>query len=127
MRIICHEFVNGQSICSNLSCISIILQVYIGADLKKNLARAKPGEAQTGYEVVMDLLDGLHGRGHVAVTDNFFTSPKLFVDLLESGTYGRDTLRANRIGLPSALIDKRTWAKAAQGAMDWTCELCALV
>lgn len=106
-------------------------QVYTGADLKKNLARAKPGEARTGYEVVMDLMERLHGRGHVAVTNNFFTLPKLLVDLLELGTYGTGTVRANRIGLPSVLTDKRRWAKAAQGDMKWrmhsTRELCALV
>lgn len=99
--------------------------------MRRNLRAARTGEARTGYEVVMDLMAGLHGRGHVTVTDNFFTSPKLLVDLLELGTFGTGTVRGNRIGLPSSLTDKKKWAKEPQGSMDWkmhcTGELCSLV
>lgn len=58
-----------------------------------------------GYEVVMGLIDALHGHGHVVVTDNFFTSSKLLVDLYDMGTYGTGMVQPNRIGLPSLLTD----------------------
>lgn len=99
--------------------------------MRRNLRTARPGEAKTGYEVVMGLMDGLHGRGHVVVTDNFFTSPKLLVDLHALGTYGTGTVRANRIGLPSMLVDKKRSAKELQESMGWMMhcigELCAVV
>ena len=51
--------------------------VYTGSDLKGTVRSSSAGEAKTGYAVVMKLLDGLHHRGHVVLTDNFFTSVKL--------------------------------------------------
>lgn len=48
-------------------------QAYRDASLKKNLKGAKSGEAKTGYEVVMALIEGLYGNGHVVLIDNFFT------------------------------------------------------
>ena len=68
-------------------------QVYTGADLKKNLCGAKGREAKIGYEVLMHLMQDLHGLGHVIVMDNFFTSPRLLVDLFEKGTMGTCTVR----------------------------------
>ena len=63
-------------------------QVYFGVDVKKNLCNAKVSEAKTGYEVIMHLMQDLHGLGHVVVMDNFFTSFCLLVDLFEKRTIG---------------------------------------
>lgn len=77
------------------------------------------GEAKIGYAVVMKLLEGLHHRGHVVLTDNFFTSIKLLMDLLAKGTFGIDTMWSNWIRLPSALADTKLWSKQAQGKLEW--------
>jgi hypothetical protein len=48
------------------------------------------GDAQiegesVGEDVVLTAIRGLEGRGHVIVTDNFFTSPQLCMTLMERG------------------------------------------
>jgi hypothetical protein len=72
-----------------------------------------------GANVVHGLLVGLENRGHIVVMDNFFSSIPLFVDLLEKGTYATGTVRANRIGLPTALAKKSLYAKCTQGHLEW--------
>lgn len=63
--------------------------------------------------------------------DNFFTSPKLLVDLLAFGSFGTNTLRFNCISLPSDLKDKKVWKKEDEGTISWcmhcTGELCCIV
>ena len=49
---------------------------------------------------VMSLLNGLYGKGHVVVTDNYFSSVGLFTQLANLETYATGTIRANQIGLP---------------------------
>lgn len=53
--------------------------VYLGADD----TRAE-GES-VGEDAVLTAIAGLEGRGHVIVTDNFFTSPRLFMTLMRRG------------------------------------------
>ena len=53
--------------------------------------------------VVKDLLDGYQGLGHHLYVDNFYTSPKLFKDLLETGTLACGTVQSNRRGFPPEL------------------------
>ena len=72
-----------------------------------------------GANVVHRLLVGLENRGHMVVLDNFFSSISLFVDLLGKGTYTTRTVRANRIGLPTALAKKSLYAKCTQGHLEW--------
>lgn len=59
-----------------------------------------------GANEVHGLLVGLENRDYIVVTDNFFSSVPLFVDLLGKGTYATSTVRANHIGLPTALAKK---------------------
>jgi hypothetical protein len=61
----------------------------------------------------------LHHRGHMVFMDNFFTSIKLLVDMLELGTFGTGTVRSHRIGLPQALANKSLWQKEPQGSIGW--------
>jgi hypothetical protein len=82
-------------------------EVYTGASIRRSLQSAKPGEAKTGYEVVMNLMLGLHGRNHLVFIDNFFTSVKLLMDMAQLGTFATGTVRSDRIGLPSMLTDKK--------------------
>lgn len=51
-------------------------------------------------------MQGLEGRGHVVVIDNFFTSGPLLRELLSMRIYATGTVRGNRVGLPLALTKK---------------------
>ena len=72
-----------------------------------------------GANVMHGLLVGLENRGHIVVLDNFFSSIPLFVDLLGKDTYATGTVKANRIGLPTALAKKSLYAKCTQGHLKW--------
>lgn len=61
-------------------------QVYTGKD-----ARGVP-EAGLGSRVVMDLCAKILGKNHVIYMDNYFSSPKLFQNLLEHSTYACGTV-----------------------------------
>ena len=51
-----------------------------------------------GYDVVMRICRPFYQNHHIF--DNFFSSPKLFIDLLQRGTYACSTVRVNRKALP---------------------------
>lgn len=61
------------------------------------------GHAQT---VVMNLLDGLDGCYRTVIADNFFTGISLAKRLLEHDTYLIGTLRSNRVGSGSEVVQK---------------------
>jgi len=75
--------------------------------------------AKSSYKVVMLLMGGLHERGHVVVTDNYFTSMKLLVDLAALGTYRASTVVRNRVGLPKALSQKQLFSEEPHGTIAW--------
>lgn len=54
-------------------------------------------------DAVLTVVSGLEGRGHVIVTDNFFTSPKLFIELMKRGFWAIGTCRKTRKGFPPSL------------------------
>ncbi len=58
------------------------------------------------YGVVMNLLETLLHKGHVLYTDNFYSSPDLFADLLSGGTLASGTVRLNRHNFPPDLKEK---------------------
>lgn len=51
----------------------------------------------------MDLLGPYLGKGHWIFTDNYYTSPQLYSDLLAKNTYATGTVRQNRVNFPEAL------------------------
>ena len=53
------------------------------------------------YNVVMKLMEGYLYEGRRLYVDNYYTSPRLFLDLEDRGTYACGTVRANRKGLPN--------------------------
>lgn len=46
---------------------------------------------------------GLEGRGHVIITDNFFTSPRLFMELMKRGFWATRTCQKTRKGFLASL------------------------
>jgi len=54
----------------------------------------------------MDLLRGRFGLGHVVFCDNYYSSPRLFLDLWELKVLAVGTCRKNRKGLPIFLKTK---------------------
>lgn len=48
------------------------------------------------YSVVMELMSDRVGMGHHLYTDNFYSSPQLFMDLAKNGVYASGTVRSNR-------------------------------
>ena len=58
------------------------------------------------HKVVLQLVadDRLQHKGYVVVTDNFYSSPALFSDLVARGIGACGTARKNRRGIPPAVI-----------------------
>jgi len=52
------------------------------------------------------------------IQDNFFSSPKLFDDLLKKELYGCGTVRPNRKGMPKHLKPKTTKLKGETFALE---------
>lgn len=71
--------------------------VYLGA------ADARTEGESVGEDAVLTAIAGLEGRGHVIITDNFFTSPRLFMELLRRGFWATGTCRKTRKGFPPSL------------------------
>ncbi|CAC5415608.1 unnamed protein product [Mytilus coruscus] len=71
-------------------------QVYTGKT-------ANNPELNLGKRVVLDLMTPVFGLGHHLYCDSFFTSPDLFINLWDHGTYAFGTVRANRKGLLAGL------------------------
>ena len=68
------------------------------------------------FTVVTDLLEPFHFRGYELYTDNFYSSPGLFQALLDVEIRATGTLRTNRVGVPSSVVDvKRLLEKADRG------------
>ncbi|XP_028298576.1 piggyBac transposable element-derived protein 4-like [Gouania willdenowi] len=86
--------------------------VYVG---KEN---AQTGKGQS-YDAVMRLLNvPFLGKGYKLYVDNFYTSPTLFLDLLQKKIWACGTVRANVIGYPKT---KKTTAleKTTRGTIRW--------
>ena len=79
------------------SWVAIIHKLLFDAGKDKSLP---PGEKSHPHTVVLELLQGLEGRGHHVYVDNYYTSPALFSDLQDKGFGACGTVRANRRGLP---------------------------
>ncbi|XP_033728229.1 piggyBac transposable element-derived protein 4-like [Pecten maximus] len=72
-------------------------QVYTGRE--NNVA-----EKGLGERVVKDLTRDIWGQNHHVYCDNYFTTVPLFEELLQNKTYACGTVRANRKGLPPAVV-----------------------
>ncbi|XP_062375621.1 piggyBac transposable element-derived protein 4-like [Sardina pilchardus] len=72
-----------------------------------------------GYDTVMDLVTPtVLGTGYKLYVDNFYTSPTLFLDLLEKRIRACGTIRSNKLGslrLKSGQLNK----KSRRGCIRW--------
>ena len=55
------------------------------------------------YSVVMHLLENLFEKGYTVYMDNFYTSPMLFIDLLEKKTKASGTVKVTRSNFPKSI------------------------
>ena len=69
-------------------------------------------EKDLSSRVLMDLVRPIANKGHHIYCDSFFSSPALFKQLVESGTYACGTVKSNRKGMPLSL---RTTKLKTQG------------
>ena len=72
-----------------------------------------------GTNVVHVLLRRLENIGQIMIMNKFFLSVPLFMDILDKDTYATCTIRANRIGLLTALAKKYFYTKCIQGHLEW--------
>jgi ABC-type cobalamin transport system ATPase subunit len=68
--------------------------------------------------VVINLLDGLEGCCRTVVADNFFTAISLAKHLLEHDTYLIGTLRSNRAGSGSKVLQKNLRRSGVYGLQN---------
>ena len=66
-------------------------------------------ERGLAHQVVLDLLEDarLEGKGYVVFTDNFYSSPALFCDLVGRGFGACGTARRNRHSIPEVVSDTK--------------------
>jgi hypothetical protein len=95
--------------------------IYCGKDpnILEGQARTRNGEGNMARNVVLGLMVGLEGKGHVLVCDNYFSSIRLFMELYGCDIYGMGTMRSIRVGLPSELSNLRMWNGVEQGTLEW--------
>ena len=73
------------------------LQIYTGKQVDET-ASASLGLCS---RVVLDLIDGMEDDGHTLFTDNYYTSPELYLHLYNSGVNACGTVRTNRRSFPT--------------------------
>lgn len=56
-----------------------------------------------GEDVVFTTIAGLERHSYVIIKDNFFTSPRLFMELLKRGFWASGTCKKNKKGFPLSL------------------------
>ena len=93
--------------------------VYTGS--KDRDPTAVVSEKGLGYDVVRSLCLTLEDQGYRAYFDNFYTSPVLVQDLLDSGIPSSGTTVENRRGFPVEMKGGKQWgSKKERGEMRWS-------
>ena len=80
------------------------------------------------YDVVMNMVEGLENQGYIVYTDNFYSSPTLFTDLVNKGFGAVGTIDPTRRGV-QLLLDcrrRRCYARPTRGGMGFGLEMSQL-
>ena len=91
------------------------LRVYQESDSKNGYTmrfeiytgKKKASSKGATYDVVMRLMEPYFYQGYKLYTDNFYTSPTLYMDLRRRGTGACGTLRVNRTGVHPSMKQKK--------------------
>jgi hypothetical protein len=70
-----------------------------------------------GANAILVAIRGLEGRGHVVITDNFFTSVKLQLELLKRGFFSTGTVKRISKGFPPSLAGFPTQHRPQRGTL----------
>ena len=113
-------FVNSES----KSGYVLTFQIYTGKGIKtKEESTGNP----VSYDVVFNLLEPYMGKGHWVFMDSYYSSPKLFKDLLDKSTFATGTLRHNRKSFPDALRSQNNKLEIGQYHFASSGELLAVI
>ena len=84
-------------------------RVFTGSGSCHSEGISSNANATVTTKTVLTLMEDSHllDKGHHVYMDNFYTSPELFHELLMRETAACGTLRANRIGLPKSIMEKK--------------------
>ena len=90
-------------VCDSHSHYTVNFEIYKGAHNEADRA-----EENVTHNLVIRLLQEpcLLYSGHHVGMDNYFSSPKLFLELYRANTKATGTVRSNRKGLPKAILKK---------------------
>ena len=97
------------ALCDSSSSYLVNFKIYTG--------RENPQQSETGLasSVVLELMSPFSGQGYHLFTDNFYTSPSLYIDLRDNHkTYAVGTCQVNRKGFSSKLKDGKQFQKKAK-------------
>ena len=73
--------------------------------LYEERSSVRPSENCATYDRVMDLLRNYYEKGHILFCDNYYRSPRLFMDVWILGTGATGTVRQYRKGIPKIIKD----------------------
>ena len=84
------------------------IKVWMAANFSVYLGKESdaPRTDSLGYDVVMAMVEPFLNEHRHVFCDNFFTSPKLFDDLLKENAYACGTVRTNRKEMPASASTK---------------------
>jgi hypothetical protein len=93
--------------------------IYCGKTVETVLQPSR-GEPRLAHNVVLNMVDGLDGKGHVVVMDNYLSSVGLFTKMASQKIYATGTMRSNCIGILHDFKDTKSFNKMAmQGELEW--------
>lgn len=90
----------GYMLCDSDNGYCLKFQLYTGK------SSVRPSENGATYDLVMKLTRGYYGKGHILYCDNYYSSPRLFLDLWGLGMAATGTVRSNRKGKDKINISK---------------------
>ena len=96
---------------------SIVEEMAMELKSPENVPHAKRSVATN---VVLNLVNGLEGRGHVVVTDNYFDKCWIIHKVGTREIYVTRMMRSNHVGVPRPFNNLRNWKDSKQGTLDWS-------